>query len=43
MLAKYGKARQEWVERTGRQLPSPEELKRLQWERVRTGEFRHDS
>jgi hypothetical protein len=35
MLAKYGKARQEWIERTGRPLPSPQELKRLQWERVR--------
>jgi hypothetical protein len=34
-LVKYGRARQEWIERTGRELPDPEELKRLQWERVR--------
>lgn len=35
LLAQYSEARQRWVEKTGRQLPSQKELIKLEWERAR--------
>jgi len=35
LLVQYSEARQQWVEKTGRQLPSREELVKLRWERAR--------
>jgi hypothetical protein len=35
LLAQYSESGQQWVEKTGRQLPSREELVKLQWERAR--------
>jgi hypothetical protein len=35
IMAKYFGARQHWVEKAGRQLPSREELVKLQWKRAR--------
>jgi hypothetical protein len=35
LLAQYTEAGQQWVEKTGRQLPSREEIVKLQWKRAR--------
>jgi hypothetical protein len=35
ILAEYWSARQQWVEKSGRELPSQQELVKLEWERAR--------
>jgi hypothetical protein len=35
LLAQYWEERRQWVKKTGRQLPSREELVKLQWKRAR--------
>jgi hypothetical protein len=35
LMAQYAEAGQQWVEKTGRQLPSREEIVKLQWKRAR--------